>query len=88
MSDFFEYRNDPELASPATKAPREVCCVKVMALKACADYVRKMSVTGDREAAKLVNLLERASIGPDWEPNAVGTESARLFSSLVEQPNA
>ena len=65
MSDYFEYRNDPELAHGAAAAPHSVCVVKMIAYKACADYVRKMSVTGDREAARLADLLERAAITPE-----------------------
>ncbi len=65
MSDSFEYRNDPELILGAAGSSHSVCHVKLIAYKACAEYVRKMSVTGDREAARLADLLGRAAITPD-----------------------
>ena len=65
MSDYFEYRNDPEFQVGYGGAPHSVCVVKMIAYKACTDYVRKMSVTGDREAARLADLLERAAITPE-----------------------
>jgi hypothetical protein len=65
MSDYFEYRNDPELMTLVAGTSHQVCRVKMIAYKACADYVRKMSVTGDREAARLCDLLERAAITPE-----------------------
>jgi hypothetical protein len=65
MSDYFEYRNDPELMISSSGTSHSVCAVKLIAYKACAEYVRKMSVTGDREAASLADLLERAAITPE-----------------------
>ena len=63
MSDFFEYRNDPEFQAGNGGAPQFVA--KMIAYKACAEYVRKMSVTGDREAGRLADLLDRAAIAPE-----------------------
>ena len=65
MGDSFEYRNDPEFMEAAPRSSHQVCRVKLIAYKACAEYVRKMSVTGDREAARLADLLERAAITPE-----------------------
>jgi hypothetical protein len=65
MSDSFEYRNDPELTIATSGTSHQVCRVKLIAYKACAEYVRKMSVTGDREAARLADLLDRAAITPE-----------------------
>ena len=92
MGDSFEYREDyPNRMSRKFGfggAPRELCNLKWNAVKLCTDYVRKMSCSGDMEAGRLSDLLDQVGITPGWEPDAVGTEAARSFSSLIEQPNA
>jgi len=71
MSDDFELRIDPFLATGAMGCPRQVCAVKVDAFKRCAAYVREMAVTGDGEARRLADFLDHVGITPDFDPSPI-----------------
>lgn len=75
MSDDFEFRIDPLLAQGNIGTPRQVCAVKVDAFKRCADYVRKMSVTGDGAARRLADFLDHVGITPDFDPAPISMGS-------------
>jgi len=68
MSDDFEFRIDPLLAQANAGTPRQVCAVKFGAYQRCAEFVRKLAVSGDFEAMKLADFLDHVGINPDFDP--------------------
>jgi hypothetical protein len=78
MSDDFELTIDPELRIATGGRPREVCAVKVGAFQLCAAYVRRMAVSGDREASRLADFLDHVGITPDFDPSPIDRPPERL----------
>jgi hypothetical protein len=72
MSDFFERRDDAIDAQTAAGCPLQLCPVKWRTEQKANAYVRRMAASGDRDAARLADLLDHVGITPDFEPSPCG----------------